>query len=375
MAVYPHRGLTFTRGEGVHLVTASGERYLDMMSNYGVNILGYNHPRLNAALVTQFQALPTLHGSFASPGRTEAAERLTRRVFSRPASVYWANSGAEAIEAALKFAAVVTGKKRFLACRNGYHGKTLGALSATHDNKYRRPFEPLLWRFEHVDFGDSAQLEAVIDDATAAFVVEPVQGEGGLHVPRRGYLEQVREICTRRGVLLITDEVQTGTGRTGTFLAAQHEGVEADIVCLGKGLGGGIPIGAAVAREDVASRIPRSTHTSTFGGNPLACAGVNAVLEILDDDLLRRVTELGARFVENLTRIRHDLVVEVRGCGLMIGVAVRDRRDDILKALQRERILAIPSGDAVVRFLPPYLVERADLDRVAQTLDSVLRTL
>ena len=371
--LYVPRGLSFVRGEGVHLVTAAGEPYLDMMSNYGVSILGHGHPRLKAALAAQLEALATLHGSFGCGVRTRAALQLTRRVSSAPASVCWSNSGAEAVEAALKFAVLATGRRRFVACRGGYHGKTLGALSATGGAKYRAAFEPLLWDFTHVEYGQPDRLAEAADESTAAVIAEPIQGEGGVVLPPPGYLRSVQEICRQRGTLLILDEIQTGTGRTGRFLAAQAEGVEADIVCLGKGLGGGIPIGATVVREDVAARIGRSAHTSTFGGNPLACAGALAVLEILDSAMLRHVGEMGEYFLGSLRRIRSDRITEVRGRGLMIGVAVWRDRDEILKALQRERILAIPAGTDVVRFLPPYIIEKAHIDRVVAALEVALR--
>jgi acetylornithine/LysW-gamma-L-lysine aminotransferase len=373
LELYVPRGLSFVRGEGAYLFTSADEPYLDMMSNYGVNILGHNHPHLNEAISAQLKALPTLHGSFGNRIRTRASLHLTQRVSPAPAFVCWSNSGAEAVEAALKFAVLATGRRRFLACRGGYHGKTLGALSATDGAKYRAPFEPLLWRFAHVEYGRSESLAEAVDDATAAILVEPIQGEGGVHLPPPGYLRSVQEICRERGILLILDEIQSGMGRTGRFLASGIESVTADIVCLGKGLGGGIPLGATVVNERVAGRIARSTHTSTFGGNPLACAGALAVLEALDPDLLRHITEVGSYFLDGLRQLRSERIAAVRGRGLMIGVAVREGRDEVLKALQRGRILAIPAGTDVVRFLPPYIIEKSHADRVVETLDRVLR--
>ena len=234
--------------------------------------------------------------------------RLVQRVLRPTGQVYWSNSGAEAVEAALKLAVMATGKKRFLACIHGYHGKTLGALSATDGDKYRRSFEPLLWEFTHIPFDDPAALEQALDDETAAFIVEPIQGESGIRVARDGYLRSAREMCTARKVLLILDEIQTGTGRTGTFLACAREGIEADIVCLGKGLAGGLPVGATVVSAEIAARAVRSSHTSTFGGNPLACAGVNAVLDYLQDAELERISRLGLYFRQEMERLRGDRV-------------------------------------------------------------------
>ncbi|MGH9869661.1 MAG: aspartate aminotransferase family protein [Candidatus Polarisedimenticolia bacterium] len=373
--LYIHRGLSFSSGDGVYLMTAEGDRYLDLMTNYGVDILGHGHPVVTRALVDQVGRLPSLHGSFGHRGRIAAARALAQRVPPGDGHVAWCNSGAEAVEAALKFAVLATGKRHFVACEGGYHGKTLGALSATHGGRYREPFEPLLWRFDHVPFGDAAALEAALDESTAGLVIEPIQGEGGVVVPPPGYLRAARDLCAQRGVLLILDEVQTGCGRTGAFTAAAGEGVAGDITCLGKGLAGGVPAGATVVSPAISAAIPRSAHSSTLGGNPLACAGAAAVLSCVDDDMLARVTRLGAMFRERLGRIRHDRIAQVRGRGLMVGVQMRGARDEVLKGLQRERVLALPAGADVVRFLPPYVVEPEHLERAAAALETVLEAL
>jgi LysW-gamma-L-lysine/LysW-L-ornithine aminotransferase len=361
---YPNRGLRFVRGDGPYLEASDGRRYLDLMTNYGVSLFGYGCPAITSALSAQIAALPTLHGSFGSDVRLKASVALARRLPMESASICWSNSGAEAIEAALKFAAIATGRKRFVACRGGYHGKTLGALSATDAGKYRAPFEPLLWEFEHVEYGDAAALRGALDARTAAVVVEPIQGEGGVRVPPPGYLREVRRAASDAGVLLVVDEIQSGCGRTGRFLAVEHDGVSPDIVCLGKGLAGGVPVGATAVTSAIAAAIPRGLHTSTFGGNPLACAGVMAVLGLLDDERLARVVMLGERFQECLRRAAPGPAA-VRGAGLMIGVAVGPRRDDVLKALQRAGVLGIPAGEDLVRFLPPYIVTAEQLDAAA----------
>ncbi len=370
--VYPSRGVTLVRGEGVHLIDEAGTRYLDMMSNYGASILGYGHPVVERALGEQLRALPTLHGSFANDVRARAAHALVVRAMGGRGAVYWGNSGTEAVEAALKFAVLATGRKRIVACRGAYHGKTLGALSATWGEKYRTPFLPLLWQFEHVPFDDPDALAAALDDRTAALIVEPIQGESGVQVPHSGYLAIARRLCSERGALLILDEVQTGCGRTGAFLAAEHDGVAADVVCLGKGLAGGIPIGATVVAPEVAVHITRSSHTSTFGGNPLALAGVLAVLGILDAALLARVAALGERLTAALRALAHPLVAGVRGRGLMVGVELREGRDDVLRELQGRRVLAAPAGENVVRFLPPYTVAEEHLDEAVAALAAAL---
>ena len=368
--LYPNRGLRFVGGDGAYLEASDGRRYLDLMTNYGVSLFGYRHEAIEAALSAQLHALPSLHGSFGSDLRVKASLALARRLPMDAPAICWSNSGAEAIEAAVKFAAVATGRKRFVACRGGYHGKTLGALSATDAPKYRAPFEPLLWDFVHVPYGDAAALRSAIDRETAAIVLEPIQGEAGILVPPPGYLREVRRLTTEAGVLLVVDEIQSGCGRTGRFLALDREGVSPDIVCLGKGLAGGVPVGATAVTREVAASIPRGVHTSTFGGNPLACAGALAVLNLLSDELLGQVAALGDHFMARL-REAAPSAATVRGAGLMVGVQVGACRDEVLKGLQREGILAIPAGDDVVRFLPPYIVRPEQLDAAAEAFGRV----
>jgi acetylornithine/LysW-gamma-L-lysine aminotransferase len=373
--VFPSRGLALTKGDGVRLQDVYGRRYLDFTSGYGVAIFGHNHPVLTAALTAQLAQLAVLHGSFANDIRAEAQAALLDRCGGGLDRVHLSSSGAEANEAALKFAVLATGRKRFAACRGGYHGKTLGALAATDGAKYRGPFEPLPWDFVFVPYGDVAALDAVLDGRTAAFIVEPIQGESGVHPAPPGYLDAVASLCKARGVLLILDEIQTGTGRTGEFLASAAEVSSFDIVTLGKGLAGGIPIGATLVSAPVAAAIGRGSHTSTFSGSPLAAAGIKAVLGLLDERNLDRVRKSGDYFRRVLGRIRSPLIKDVRGRGLMIGVEIDGRRDDVLKMLQRERLLAIPAGDDVVRFLPPYIVEPAQIDEAAAILQNVLTML
>ena len=372
---YPDRGLTFVKGEGPYLIDESDEHYLDLMTNYGVNIFGYNHPTIVNRLKHQVEHLTTLHGSFNNDVRALAAKALVNRCGGGVSRVYLSNSGAEAIEAALKFAVLATGKKKFICCRNNYHGKTLGALSASDNKKYKAPFEPLLWDFHPIEFNNLQQLENTIDDQVGAFLVEPIQGEGGINVPDSDYIRRAKQICEANGVLMILDEIQTGMGRTGFFLASHMDKMSYDLVCIGKGLAGGIPVGATLVSEEIASKISKTIHTSTFGSNPLAGAGILATLELLDDALLSRVLKIGSHFLKVLRQIPSDLITQIRGQGLMLGIELAMKRDEVLKNLQKEKILAIPAADKVVRFLPPYILEEKHVDKIAGALERIFKTL
>lgn len=373
---YVDRQIILVRGKGIFLFDDNGQKYLDLMSNYGVSIFGYNHPEIVKALTFQLKYLTTLHCSFNNDIRAKASEALVKRCGEKYSQVYWSNSGAEAIEAALKFAVLVSGKRKFIVCEHGYHGKTLGALSATAGEKYKKPFEPLLWNFITVPFNNTKVLKEAIDKDTAGFIMEPIQGEGGIFVPDKGYLKEVQNICNKNGILLIIDEIQTGVGRTGTFLASQKENVPADILCLGKGLAGGIPIGATIINQKVANAIPKHIHSSTFGGNPLACAGVVANLNLINDKRLEYITKMGTYFLRELKSVTSKIIEEVRGTGLMIGLAVeKDKRNQILKLLQENKILAIPAGENVIRFLPPYIIGKRHIDYVIKKLKNILQSL
>lgn len=353
---YANRGLTLVRGEGVYLFDDKGKKYLDLMSNYGASIFGYGNSSFVDSAVRQLKKLPNLHGSFVNDARAEASAKLVRRCGLNYKKVYWSNSGSEAVEAALKFAVFATGKRKFIAAKNSFHGKTLGALSATGMRKYRQKLEPLLTNFSFVDYNDIAQLRKAADRQTAAVILEPIQGEGGVVMPNKSYIGKAEKICKSSGCLLILDEVQTGVGRTGKFLASRSDGVDADIICLGKGLAGGLAVGATVVTDEVAESVLKSSHSSTIGGNPLVCAAVLTVLETLDEKTLKIIKGNGSYFLRKLRAVRSDKISGVRGKGLIIGVEVKNSRDRILKNLQENGILAIPAGDDVVRFLPLILL-------------------
>jgi len=373
--LYAKRGIALVRGEGVWLYDSDGQRYLDLMSNYGVNILGHAHPRVTAAIVAQAGRLLSCHQSFASDVRAAFLEKLLSVVPHGLARAFLSNSGAEAVEAALKFAWAVTGRRKVVAAKRGYHGRTLGALAATGEPKYRQPFLGVLPEVVHVPYGDVAALAEAVDADTAAVILEPVQGEGGIYPAEPGYLAEARRITREAGALLVFDEVQSAF-RTGAWFACQHAGVSPDLLCVAKGLANGVPIGATLMTEDVALALPAGVHGSTFGGNPLACAAGLATLETLEDDrLIPAAAELGSYFREQLLALRHPLVREVRGIGLMLGLDLKVRSTPVLKALQERGVLALPAGTTVVRLLPPLILSRDDVDlavtRIAQALDAV----
>lgn len=373
---YPNRGITLIKGEGIYLYDESGKKYLDIMTNYGVSIFGYNHPKINSAITTQLKKLINLHGSFNNDVRSVAAQQLIERCGNTFAQLYFSNSGAEAIEAALKFIALATGKKKIIACEHSYHGKTLGALSLTYGDKYRKPFEPFAWQVKFIKYDDVSCLENAIDKNTAAFILEPVQGEGGLLTPQKGYLQKVKDLCNKHGILLVFDEIQSGTGRTGKFLASQWEKVSPDILCLGKGLAGGLPIGATLVTKEISEKIPRNIHTSTFGGNPLTCAGIIETLKLLDKKRLLHVESMGKYFQKQLSTINSNLKGEIRGKGLMIGLEIKNnKRNDVLRLLQQNGVLAIPAGETVVRFLPSYIIKKNHIDSVIKILKVILKSL
>lgn len=368
---YINRDLNFVQGDGCFLIDRYGHRYLDLATNYGINIFGYRHPHLTSCLQDQLEKLISLHGSFDNEVRSLASEKLVKRCGRGLTQVYFSNSGSEAVEAALKFAALTTQRQKFIACRGSFHGKTLGALSATHNQKYRQPFEPLLLDFTFIPFGAADFLREAIDEQTAAFFVEPILGEAGVIIPPSGFLKEASKICREKGALLIVDEIQTGLGRTGSFLASEKEIEEYDILCLGKGLAGGIPVGATLISRKVSESIKTGIHTSTFGGNPLACAGIVATLDLLTQNLLDKIQNLGQYFLSQLKEIFRDLTTEVRGRGFMIGVEVGENRSRLLQKMQVRGILALPGGERAIRFLPPYIIEKHQLELALEIISDL----
>lgn len=375
LPTYPNRGITITHGHGIRLYDSEDNEYLDCMSSMGVNILGHCNEEVNDVVKEQIDRLGSLHCSLNNDTRSDALLKLQSVLPDDLNLVYFCNSGAESVEAALKFAMVITGKNKFIAAKNGYHGKTLGALAATTSSggKYQEPFEGSLQKFDFVEFNNSQSLKNTISPEHAAFIIEPVQGEGGGLVPSAQYLNEVSKICMENNVLLILDEIQTGMGRTGKLFAFEHSNFVPDILCLAKGLGAGVPVGATIIKKEFRSKIPRGLHTSTFGGNPIACAGICATLDYIEKhNILDNVNNLGNYFVNKLKKIKSPAVKEVRGQGLMIALELNKKAMPYVQLLQKKGILVIPSTDNIIRFLPPLIITKEEIDTVLEKVGKAL---
>jgi acetylornithine/LysW-gamma-L-lysine aminotransferase len=370
--LYAKRDIALVRGEGSVLWDSEGREYVDAMSNYGVNVLGHAHPAVTAAITRQAATLINCHQSFASDVRAQFLEVLIGVAPEGLTKAFLSNSGTEAIEAGLKFARVATGRTKLVATKGGYHGRTIGALAATAEKKYREPFAAVLPETIHVPYNDLEALAAAVDSETAAVVLEPIQGEGGIVVPESGYLAGALEIAHKAGALLVVDEVQTAL-RTGAFFASTTAGITPDILCTAKGLANGVPIGATLMPDAIAGVLGGGVHGSTFGGNPLACAAGLATLEAIKaEELLARSIDLGERLRFGINALEHPKIRAVRGVGLMTGVEFRTRVTPILKGLQERGVLALPAGSLVIRLLPPLVIQPEQVDRIVEALGEAL---
>lgn len=371
--VYPKRPLAIVRGEGAHLWDADGRMYIDCVGGQGAGNLGHAHPAVVAAIREQAGLLMSCPEIFYNDKRAELLQKLTSLAPAGLTRAFLCNSGAEANEAALKFARLATGRTGIVATMRGFHGRTMGALSATWEKTYREPFAPLIPDFHHVTYNDLAAADAAITDKTAGFLVEVVQGEGGVRPGTAEYLLGVQALCRERGAMFIVDEVQTGYGRTGKLFASEHYGLEPDLMPTAKSLAGGLPFGACLIGSRVGV-LAQSTHGTTFGGNPLCCAAAIAALDALENEhLIERSAALGTWLIDCLRKTLPDTQVrEVRGLGLMIGIELRSKVAPVLRALQERGILALPAGATVLRLLPPLVIDQSDLESVIEAIEAVL---
>jgi acetylornithine/N-succinyldiaminopimelate aminotransferase len=378
MPTYAPADIAFEQGEGIYLTSTEGKRYLDFATGIAVSALGHAHPHLVKAI--QEQAAKVMHYSnlYRIPGQEHLAQRLVDHSFA--SSVFFCNSGAEAVEAGIKIIRRYYSengnpeKYRIITCSGGFHGRTLATLSAAKNKKHMAGFLPMLDGFDQVIFGNLNEMRSAITDETAGILVEPIQGEGGINSAEPEYFRQLRETANEFGILLFIDEVQTGIGRTGKLFAHEWAEIEPDIVAVAKGLGGGFPIGACLANSKTTATMAPGTHGSTFGGNPMAAAAANAVLDIvLSDGFLEHVQQTGIYLTRQLKNIadKHDFLGEVRGKGLLVGIVCDNSvvNVNIVKACENTGLLTVPAGGNVIRIIPPLIITEAEIDEGLELFD------
>ncbi|MDH3375447.1 MAG: acetylornithine/succinylornithine family transaminase [Gammaproteobacteria bacterium] len=371
--IYPRRNITLVRGSGALLWDDLGNEYIDCSAGIGVANVGHANSDVAAAISHQAQTLLTCANVFFNDVRAQLVEKLVQMAPPGLDRVFLCNSGAESIEAAIKFARLAGGgRSRFVCATRGFHGRTMGALSATFKKEYREPFQPVVPGFEFVPFNDFEKLSNAVNENTAAIILEPVQGEGGVRIPGPDYFQNVQNLCKERRVLLIIDEIQTGFCRTGKMFACEHYGLVPDLLCLAKAIAGGVPMGAVLCGGRI--DVKPGQHGSTFGGNPLACSAALAAIHFMEvKNLAIRAADLGDYFIERFAIPWPPIVRSVRQIGLMIGIELKERAQPYLVRLLELGILALPAGPTVIRLLPPLVINEAQLDRVVQALREALR--
>lgn len=370
--VFPKRDVVLVKGKDATLWDDKGNEYIDCAAGIGVASIGHSNPYLAKALSEQAQTLVTCPGTFYNDTKAKFLEALVNIAPSNFTKAYLCNSGAEAVEAAIKFARYSTKKTDFIATMKGFHGRTLGALSATFKKEYREDFEPLVPGFSFVPFNNFEKMKEAVTDKTAGIIVEVVQGEGGINIAEQEFLQSIDSLCKERGIKFIIDEIQTGFCRTGRFFAHERYGINPDMMCLAKAIAGGFPVGAVLINDSI--EIPPSKHGTTYGGNPLACASGLASIQFMKDNKLdERAESLGEYFInlldiENLSKVR-----EVRHLGLMIGIELKEKVKPYLEELMNRKIIALPAGTTVIRLLPPLVISEEQLKIVADNLSEILK--
>ena len=373
--LYQRFPVTIEKGLGAHVWDTDNKEYIDCMGGYGVALIGHRNERVVNAIKSQIDKIITVHSSLYSKTREEFLETLFKVAPQGLTQVHLNNSGAEAIEAAMKFARKFTGKKGMIAMNGSYHGKSMGALSITFNPKYRKSFQPLIDGVTFSPFGDIESLRSKIDSDTGFIILEPIQGESGIHVAPDGFLQDVRKICDENGILLIFDEIQAGLGRTGRMWASEHWNTVPDILCIAKGIAGGVPMGVTMVRPDILDCISKGEHSSTFGGNPLSCAAGTATLQALTQDgLINNAEKMGEKFRAGLESLKekHNVIREIRGKGLMIGIELKFEVRDILMEGIEKNLLLLYSGRNILRLLPPLVITDQDVTRSLEILDELL---
>ena len=370
LGVYSRRDIVLVRGRGARLFDENGREYIDCAANVGVSNIGHGNEAVARAVHDQYLTLGNCYSMFYNPVRARLAQKLASLAPGNLNKVFFCNSGAEANEAAIKFARASTGRPEIIAAMRGFHGKTMGALAATWGPEYQKPFAPMLPGFKHVPYNNFAKLETAVGGNTAAILLEVVQGEGGVRIGDRDYFQKVRQICDANGILLIIDEVQTGFGRTGTLFACEQF-VEPDMLCLAKSLAGGIPMGAVLCNDRI--KVPVKSHTSTFGGNPTACAAALASVDVIEKEgLVEKSKALGEYFLHELRTLESSKIREVRGLGLMLGIELKEKAGPYVQKLTEKGVIVLLAGATVIRLLPPLVITKEEIDRVVEALKDTL---
>jgi len=372
---YARRPIAIVNGKGALVFDAEGKEYVDCAGGYGTCVIGHAHPVVVEAIAQQAHKLISCHGSTYNDARASLLSRLITILPAGLSRVFLSNSGAEAVECAIKLARKSTGRRKIVAIKGGFHGKTHGALSATWDSKYRKSFEPLVPDFVHIPFGNFEGAKSAVSNDTAAVLVEPIQGEGGIRVPPPDWLPLLRDLAQDAGALLVADEIQTGFGRTGRMFACDHFGVIPDIMCLGKGIASGLPMGVTAASDRTMGFMAVGEHSSTFGGNPVVCAAAEATIRVLlEEQLVENAAKVGTHFKDQLLGMQRELRIirEVRGLGLMLGAEMRFDVYSTLQSTLQNGVLLLDAGRNVLRFLPPLSIRHEHVDRVVSCLRSIL---
>jgi acetylornithine/LysW-gamma-L-lysine aminotransferase len=370
--VYNKQPIVLVRGEGARVWDIDGTEYIDCVGGHGAANLGHAHPAVVAAVTAQAQRMFLSPNGFYNDMRAQLLKELVRIAPPGLSRAFLCSSGTEAVEAALKFARLATKRTKIISTMRAFHGRTMGALSTTWNKDYREPFEPLIPGVTFVPYGKLDRMEKVLDDQTAAVILEVVQGEGGVNPGDGEYLQQVQTLCQERGVLFIADEIQTGFGRTGKMFACEHYDLRPDLMAVAKSIAGGLPMGACLTGERV-GEMPKKVHGNTFGGNPLVCAAALATIQTLETEHLpERAAKLGTRLMDGFCAIDSSLIREVRGLGLMVGIELKTQSGQYLGALAEKGVLALPAGGTVMRFLPPLVISEADIVTVIEKVARVL---
>jgi len=373
--LYQRFPINISKGKGATVWDVSGKEYIDCMGGYGVALIGHCNDRVVNAIKKQSEKLITCHMSLYNNVRLEFLEKMSKISPKKLSKVFFSNSGAESTESALKFSRKFTGKSGIIAMTGGYHGKTFGALSVTHNEKYRKSFQPLLEGVKFVPYSNPTKIEESLDTSIGTVIIEPIQGETGIIVPSDGVLQQIRKICDQNDLVLIFDEIQTGLGRTGRMWAGEHWSTTPDIMCLAKGIAGGLPMGLTLCKPEILDAMKVGEHSSTFAGNPLSCsAGIATIESIIEERLVENAAKVGNIFKNGLSQLKenHRIVRDVRGLGLMLALESRFDIKDILFDGIKEGLLMLYSGRNIIRLLPPLVLDDVKVAKTLSIMDKLL---